>query len=79
VPNSPGAPFEFRAPFGGPGIINITVRNNTATFLSWAEMPAVSLENAHTVQVYDNVFTGAGTVLVADASSTDYSESNNTT
>jgi hypothetical protein len=79
VPKSPRAAFAFRAPFGGPGVVNITVRNNTLTFLDGADMAAVSLENAHTVQVYNNVFTGAGRVLVADALSTDYSESNNTT
>jgi hypothetical protein len=79
VRHSPRAPFEFRAPFGGAGVIDITVRNNTLHFLDGADMAAVSLENAHTVQVNDNVFTGVGKVLVADASSTDYSESNNTT
>jgi hypothetical protein len=79
VPRSPDAAFQFRAPWGGPGIINITVRNNKLTFLDGADMAAVSLQNAHTVQVNDNVFTGAGKVLIADASSTGYSESNNTT
>jgi hypothetical protein len=79
APHSPRAPFEFRAPFGGPGIINVVVRNNTATFVAGADMAAVSLNNVHTAQVYNNVFTGVGKVLVADASSTDYSEWNNTT
>jgi hypothetical protein len=81
VPNGPegGGAFSFRAPFGGPGVINVIVRNNTATFYSWADMPAVSLQDAHQVQVYDNVFTNAGTVILADGASTEFSEWNNTT
>jgi hypothetical protein len=79
VAHSPNAPFWFRTPFGGPGIVNIVVRGNTARFSDGADMAAVSLESAHTVQVYDNVFTGVGTVLTADATSTDYNEWNNRT
>jgi hypothetical protein len=79
VRHSPNAPFWFRAPFGGPGVVDIVVRGNTAQFSDGADMSAVSLESAHTVQVYDNVFTGVGMVLTADATSTEYNQWNNRT
>jgi hypothetical protein len=55
------------------------IRYNTLSFPESREMTAVTLIDAHHVEVYGNAFTGAAKVLVADAQSTDYAEWDNTT
>jgi hypothetical protein len=56
----------------------ITIRNNTMPF---SRNPVVQLNDAHTILVHDNDFTGAtGIYLVNDPTpglSYDYTESNN--
>jgi hypothetical protein len=79
VRGSPIAPFNFETLSGDAGFENIVVRYNTLSFLEAREMTAVSVSDAHHVEVYGNAFTGAAKVLVADAQSTDYAEWDNTT
>jgi len=63
-----------QAPNGGPGIINVTVRNNTGYCHTHV---GVWIINAHHVRVHDNVFHDAPAALQADPTSTDYAEWNN--
>jgi hypothetical protein len=79
VRGSPVAPFHFETLFGGSGFDNIVIRYNTLSFPESREMTAVTLIDAHHVEVYGNAFTGAAKVLVADAQSTEYAEWDNTT
>ena len=63
--------FEFHR------VHDITIRNNEVSGFS-ADMAAVTLFDSHTVGVYDNTFTGAAQILVADSASTEYEERGNT-
>jgi Right handed beta helix region len=79
VKGSPGSPFSFETLRGDGGFENIVIRYNTLSFPEAREMTAVSLIDAHNVEVYGNAFTGAAAVLLADAQSTGYTEWDNTT